>query len=173
MLRLFVVTLALAAAGCGNSTVWYPPPVQRASLSLPSSLPFGYFVAMSDPNAAAYIVGGFRDQSEGLWRWTHEHPVLQFYVPRVPRLRFVMDLTFPEQTFAQTGPVQLVIRLNGREFDRVRYAQPGSQQYSKETPWEWLHANGINKVALDPDKTAAGPGGERLGFILTRAGFVE
>jgi len=165
--------LALLAAGCGSRSVWYPPPEQRASLSLPSSFPFGYFVTMSDPNANAYILGGFRDQSEGTWRWTHEHPALQFYLPRVPRLRFLMDLTFPDQTFAQTGPVELTIRINGREFDRVRYGKPGSQEYTKETPWQWLRADAVNTVALDPDKTAPGPDGERLGFVLSRAGFVE
>jgi hypothetical protein len=173
VLRVVFILLALAGAGCGSRLEWYRPPAQRASLSLPSSLPFGYFVAMSDPNAGAYIVGGFRDQSEGVWRWTHEHPVLQFYVPRVPRLRFLMDLTFPEQTFAQTGPVEVTIRVNGREFDRVRYTKAGSDEYARETPWEWLHADGVNTVALEPDKTAVGPGGERLGFVLTRAGFVE
>ena len=114
VLRLVSIVLALAAAGCGSRLEWYPPPEQRPSLSLPSALPFGYFVAMSDPNARAYIVGGFRDQSEGSWRWAHARPVLQFYVPRVPRLRFLMDLTFPDQTFAETGPVELTIRLNGK-----------------------------------------------------------
>ena len=99
--------------------------------------------------------------------------MLQFYVPRAPRLRFLMDLTFPDQTFAQTGPVELTIRLNGKEFDRVRFAKPGSQEYTKETPWEWLHPDAVNTVALEPDKTAVGPDGERLGFVLTRAGFVE
>jgi len=173
VLRFVLIALALAAAGCGNRLEWYPPPAQRPSLGLPSSLPFGYFVTMSDPNANAYIVGGFRTQSEGSWRWTHDRPVLQFYVPRAPRLHFLMDLTFPDQTFAQTGPVELTIRLNGKEFDRVRYAKAGSQQYNKEVPWEWLRPDAVNTVALDPDKTAAGPERERLGFVLTRAGFVE
>jgi len=173
VLRSALFLAALAAAGCGSRLVWYPPPEQRPSLSLPSSLPFGYFVAMSDPNADAYIVGGFRSQSEGPWRWTHEHPVLQFYLPRVPRLRLLMDVTFPDQTFAQSGPVELTIRLNGKEFDRVRYTKPGSQEYTKDTPWEWLHPDGVNTVAIEPDKTAPGPDGERLGFVLTRAGFVE
>jgi hypothetical protein len=173
VLRFIPIVLALAAAGCGSRADWYPPPAQRPSLSLPSSLPFGYFVTMSDPDAGAYIVGGFRNQSEGTWRWTHDHPVLQFYLPRVPRLRFLMDLTFPDQAFAQTGPVELTIRLNGKEFDRVRYTKPGSQEYTKDTPWEWLRPDAVNTVAVEPDKTAPGPGGERLGFVLTRAGFVE
>ena len=140
-------------------------------------------------------VGGFRTQSEGSWRWTHDRPVLQFYVPMrallersappeagtiryvplqaFPRLRFLMDLTFPDQTFAQTGPVELTIRLNGKQFDRVRYAKAGSQQYAKEVPWEWLRPDAGNTVALEPDKFAAGPEKERLGFVLSRAGFVE
>jgi hypothetical protein len=84
-----------------------------------------------------------------------------------------MDLTFPDQAFAQTGPVELTIRLNGKEFDRVRYTKPGSQEYTKDTPWEWLRPDAVNTVAVEPDKTAPGPGGERLGFVLTRAGFVE
>jgi hypothetical protein len=84
-----------------------------------------------------------------------------------------MDLTFPDQTFAQTGPVELTIRLNGKEFDRVRYAKAGSQQYAKEVPWEWLRPDAVNTVGLEPDKTAAGPERERLGFVLSRAGFVE
>ena len=173
MLRGVFIAVALAGAGCGNRLTWYAPPVQRGSLSLPSAAPFGYFVAMSDPNASAYVVGGFREQSEGPWRWTHEHPVLQFYVPRVPRLRFLMDVTFPDQTFAQTGPVEVAVRVNGRELGRVRFAKSGSDEYAQQVPWEWLHINGINTVALEPDKTAAGPGGERLGFVLTRAGFLE
>jgi len=173
VLRFIPIVFALAAAGCGSRLQWYPPPEQRPSLSLPSPQPFGYFVTMSDPNAKSYIVGGFRDQSEGTWRWAHARPVLQFYLPRVPRLRLLMDLTFPDQTFAETGPVELTIRLNGKIFDRVRYDKPGSQEYTKETPWEWLNGDAVNTGAIEPDKTAAGPDGERLGFVLSRAGFVE
>ena len=128
---------------------------------------------MSDPNADAYIAGGFREQSEGTWRWAHEKPVLQFYVPRAPRLRLLIDLTFPEQTFAQTGPVEVTIRLNDRELDRVRYTKPGEEEFVKEAPAEWLRWDAVNTVALLPDKTATGPGGERLSFVLARAGFVE
>jgi len=173
VLRGAFILFVLAAVGCGSRLTWYAPPKQSESLITPPPVSFGCFVAMSDPNASAYIVGGFRDQSEGPWRWTHEHPVLQFYVPRVPRLRLLIDLTFPEQTFNQTGAVEVVIRINGREFDRVRYAKAGNEEYARATPWKWLHARAINTVALDPDKTAVGPGGERLGFVVTRAGFVE
>jgi hypothetical protein len=84
-----------------------------------------------------------------------------------------MDLTFPDQTFAETGPVELTIRLNGKIFDRVRYDTPGGQEYTKETPWEWLNPDAVNTVAIEPDKTAVVPDGERLAFVLARAGFVE
>jgi len=128
---------------------------------------------MSDPHAGAYIVQGFRDNSEGTWRWAHEHPVLRFWLPPVAAVRFSMDLALPDATFHQTGPVTLTIAINGRPFDRVRYDRPGAQHYSKTAPLELLHLGGVNSVAIDPDKCATREGGERLGFVLTGAGFVE
>jgi hypothetical protein len=38
---------------------------------------------------------------------------------------------------------------------------------------ELLRRSAINIVAMTPDKTARRDGGEKLGFVLTRAGFAE
>lgn len=134
----------------------------------------GHFVYMSQAGADAYIVGGMRDKSEGPWRWTHERPVLRFYLPETARLRFRMDLTLPDNTFQETGPLTLTLALNGAEFDRVRYDKPGQQRYDHVVPAELMRENAVNEVAIVPDKTAgrAAPG-ERLGFVLTSAGFAE
>jgi hypothetical protein len=149
----------------------YPPPAQRPSLTV-SPAGFGHFVAMSDPNAGAYIVQGFRERSEGPWRWALDCPVLRFYLPSVGRVRFTAEFTFPEQNFRQTGPVTITFRLNGTVFDRVRYDQPGGHEYSHPAPPELVRQNGINTVAMEPDKAAAN-GSEKLGFVLTHAGFAE
>jgi hypothetical protein len=129
---------------------------------------------MSQPDSDSYVVSGMRAKSEGPWRWANSRPVLRFYVPEVGRVRFRMDCTFPEGIFAQTGPVTLTVTLNGQVFDRVRYDHPGPEEYSHTVPPELLHPNAVNLVAVTPDKTAGRPeGGERLGFVLTSAGFVE
>jgi len=134
----------------------------------------GHFVYMSQADADAYIVGGMREKSEGPWRWAHDRPVLRFYLPEAGRLRFQMDLSLPENTFHETGPVTLTLALNGTVFDRVRYDKPGPQRYDHAAPAELLRANAVNLVAITPDKTAErAQGGERLGFVLTSAGFAE
>ncbi|SPE40660.1 conserved hypothetical protein [Candidatus Sulfopaludibacter sp. SbA3] len=133
----------------------------------------GHFVAMSDANADVYIVAGFRQQSEGAWRWANAHPALRFYLPRLVRAKFVMAFALPEQHFRFTGPVTLTFSVNGHELDRARYENPGEQQYTHEVPLEFLKPDSINFVAIEPDKVAAPIPGEKLSFVLIRAGFTE
>jgi hypothetical protein len=133
-----------------------------------------HFVFMSQVDADSYIVQGMRAKSEGPWRWAHDHPVLRFYLPEVGRVDFEMDFTLPEGNFQETGPVTLTWAINGQVLDRVRYDKPGQQHYSRAVPPELLHPNGVNLVAITPDKTSGRPeSGERLGFVLTSAGFAE
>lgn len=132
----------------------------------------GPFVTMGQPDADLYIVQGMRTFSEGPWRWAHDRPILRFGLPEVGRLRFEMEFSFPENNFHQTGPVALTLSLNGKVFDRVRYDQPGPQHYDHFVPTELVHPNAVNLVAITPDKTSR-IGAEKLGFVLTSAGFVE
>ena len=58
---------------------------------------------MDDPNAALYLVKDFQDHGPGTWRWAYAHPVLRFFVPDVPQLKFTMDFSLPDAT--ATGQV--------------------------------------------------------------------
>jgi hypothetical protein len=165
--------IALGVAGCSRLPTVYPPPAQAAGLADPSTAGLGPMVVMSDPRAEAYIVSGFRPVSEGSWRWAHDRPVLRFYLPDSGPLEFVLDLTLPEQTFALTGPVTIGIAVNGSALDRMRCAHAGSYSYHHPIREELLRRNAINVVAVTPDKTAPREGGEKLGFVLSRAGFAE
>jgi hypothetical protein len=165
--------LALGATGCNRLPTVYAPPAQAAGLADASTTGLGPMVAMSDPRADAYIVGGFRPVSEGSWRWAHDHPVLRFYLPDSGPLEFVMDLSLPEQTFALTGPIAIGIAVNGVVVGRMRCEHAGSYSYHHPVAEELLRRNAINIVAVTPDKTARREGGERLGFVLSRAGFAE
>jgi len=173
ILALGAAAMALTAAGCSRLPTVYPPPAQAAGLPDPSNQGLGPMVAMSDPQADEYIVEGFRPSSEGSWRWALDHPVLRFYLPDSGPLEFVMDLTLPEQTFAVTGPVTIRIAVNGRELDRMRCDRAGAYAYRHPVAEDLLRRNATNTVAVTPDKTAPREGGEKLGFVLSRAGFAE
>ena len=172
MRAAIVVIAAVSAGACANRQPWYAPPEQRASMREAGTGGIGPFVAMGQPDADQYIVQGMRPFSEGPWRWTHDRPVLRFELPEVGRVRFMMEISFPENTFHRTGPITLTLALNGAVFDRVRYDRPGHQRYDRAVPAGLLHPNAVNLVAITPDKTAT-MGTEKLGFVLTSAGFVE
>jgi hypothetical protein len=166
-----IIAATVAGIGCASQP-WYPPPEQRASLGEAGTGGLGPFVAMSQQDAASYIVQGMRTFSEGPWRWAHDRPVLRFMLPEVGRVHFEMELSFPENTFRQTGPVTLTLSLNGTVFDRVRYDKPGQQHYSHAIAAGMVRPNALNLVAIAPDKVAR-IGEEKMGFVLTSAGFVE
>lgn len=161
-------------AACDRLPETFPPPPQRASLTAPPPQSPGYFLSMDDPHADLYLVQDFQDHGPGTWRWAYAHPVLRFFVPDAPGLKFTMDFTLPAQTFRDTGPVTLTVRVNGSVLDRSRYHQPGEHHYAHAVPSALLRPNAINLVRIDPDPVwVSKADGGRLGFILTRAGFTE
>jgi hypothetical protein len=171
--RFFLLPPLLLCAGCAHPPESYAPPQQRQPLTQPSPTGFGYFVYMSDPNAAAYLVQDFTGDP-GTPRWAHSHPVMRFFVPALPRVRFAMDFAIPERTFRETGPVTLTFRMNGEVFDRHRCDAPGQQHYLHDVPPALMRANAVNLVAIDPDPVwVSKEDGDRLGFIVARAGFTE
>jgi hypothetical protein len=129
-----------------------------------------HFVMMGDPDSGSYIVGGFRAKSEGEWRWALDHPVLRFILPEAGALQFMMDFTLPDAAFQATGPVTLSISINGHPLDRPHYDHAGNYHYTRAVPDAMLHMPGENLVAIDPDKVSTP---EKLGFVLSRAGFAE
>ena len=172
--RLSILVVLLAATSCTRLPETFAPPPQHAPLTVAPSSGLGYFLSMSDPQADLYLVHDFQDHGPGTWRWAYSHPVLRFFVPDVPRLRFIMDFSLPERTFRETGPVTLTLRINGAYFDKQIFDKPGPLQYAREVPAGLLRPNAENRVAIDPDPVwVSKADGGRLGFILSRAGFTE
>jgi hypothetical protein len=172
--QVLALLLCLLSVGCTYRPESYPPPEQHKPLTIPPPTPFGHFVAMDDPNVDAYLVKDIADRGPGPWRWAYSHPVLRFFVPAAPRLRFAMDFTLPERTFRETGPVTLTFRINGELLERYRCDTPGEQHYSHSVPPGMVHPDAVNLVAIDPNPVwVSKADGGRLGFILSRAGFTE
>jgi hypothetical protein len=174
VVRLLCLVPALVAAGCSDLPD-YPPPPQRKALPGSDSAGLSYFLSMSNPNAAAYIVQGIANTTEGNgYRWAFAHPVLRFLVPQIERPKFLLDFWLSATVLQVTGPLTVSISLNGRLFDRAHFAQPGEQHYQREVPAGFLHANAINLVSIDPDKVYTAPAdGAKLSFPISRVGFVE
>jgi hypothetical protein len=129
---------------------------------------------MADRDADRYLVSDFAPSDGGPSRWALDHPVLRFFVPAAPRLRFTMDFALPESAFRDTGPVTLTFRVNGEFLDRYRCELAGQQHYDHPVPPSMLHANAVNLVAIDPDPVwVSKADGGRIGFVLARAGFTD
>jgi hypothetical protein len=172
--RALIAALSFAVlASCAREPERFPMPPQRSLGDYRPPAVLKAFVEMKDPSANGYIISGTRDFSEGVWRWTHERPELRFKLERTEGWCFSLDLVLPAQNMQQTGPVTVTLFINGHRLDRVRYPNPGEFHFEKAVPPEWLKNDDFNVVAADVRPPSVAPGGEKLGFVLVRAGFVS
>ena len=129
---------------------------------------------MNHPYATLYFVKDISASlSAGVWRWTGKRPTLRFRVPVRERLSFAADLSVPELTMQQTGPVTIKFAVNDIPLRTVRYDTPGAQHFQNPVPAAWLKLDGENIVSAEIDKLYRAADHTDLGFILVRAGFVE
>jgi hypothetical protein len=135
----------------------------------------GSFVAMSDADADAHIIRDVSPGSDGSpWRWTFQRPELRFWVETATRQKLVADFVIAAATFRETGPVTISFFVNGRLLARQHCPKPGKYHLEKEVPAAWLRTDTFTIVAAEADKLWVSPAdGARLGFILSRIGFVS
>ncbi|HSW50122.1 MAG TPA: hypothetical protein VLH09_08105 [Bryobacteraceae bacterium] len=169
------LALALLLTGCVNIPSTYQPPIERRPTTGPGSGALGSMISMNDPGAQAYIV---RDVSatveSGAWRWAFKRPELRFALARVKDVKLAVDLTVAKETFDATGPVTISFFVNDRLLEAVRYDQPGDKHFEKLVPAGWLRPDAMTTVSAEIDKLYKSPlDGAELGFILSRAGFIQ
>jgi hypothetical protein len=174
-LHVLVAAAAVCLASCKSVPDSYAPPIQRKPLTAPLPLPYGHLVNMNDPNALDYIVHDVSPVLEGsVFRWAYKRPELRFALTTTTHLSYVMDFALPADNFRQTGPVTISVFINDKLLDAVRYDTPGRKTFRKEVPAAWLRTDSPVFVAAEIDKLYVSPkDGAKLGFVLTRAGFVE
>ncbi len=137
--------------------------------------PIGPFVNLNDENADAYIVRDIGKTVEsGTWRWAGAHPEIRFYLNSNAGWKLKLDFAIAQTTFDQTGPVTLSVSVNNRLFDKIVCQTPGTQRFEKSVLSSMLIPHSVNTLSMELDKTWVSPvDGAKLGFILTRAGFVQ
>jgi hypothetical protein len=133
-----------------------------------------HFVAMNSADAERHIVDGVLGLNDGTWRWCLKQAVFQFDLPDTKSKRLMAELTVPELTFKQTGPVKITVRVSGHVLDTLEFPKHEQRTFEKEVPESWLMTGAPVLVSLEIDKLWKSPeDGVERGFILTRLGFVE
>ncbi|HSW49244.1 MAG TPA: hypothetical protein VLH09_03670 [Bryobacteraceae bacterium] len=135
----------------------------------------GPYVVMNDPRADWYLLRDIDPAAQGdTWRWAGARPLMRFYLETASNLKFSLDFSIADVTFKETGPLTLSYRINGRTFDKVRYAQSGQHHYEKPVPESLLRAGRENLVEILPDKVwTSKDDGKKLSILLLRAGFTD
>jgi hypothetical protein len=131
----------------------------------------------ADARHVASLRHYLRDIEKGFdparWRWTFEKPAFLFYVPARAGVKFKMDFVIHGATFKQTGPLQMTVRINGKELGRRVYDSPEDHTFEQAVPPEMLRADGIALVETVLDKYyIALADGQKLGYLFVRGGFL-
>ena len=83
-----------------------------------------------------------------------------------------MDFVIHGPSFRQLLPLQLTVRVNGKEIGRRRYDTPGSQTFEQTVPPELLRDDGVALVETELDEYYVAPlDGQKLGYLFERGGF--
>lgn len=170
-----VIVLLVMLAGCARVPESYPPPMQRKPLPGLEEGPSGMVVSMSDANAEAYFVRDISPALEGgRWRWTNARPELKLYLPDTKSLKLVWEFSIVPVTFEQTGPVTVSFFVNQKLVGRVACPAPGEYKFEQPVLADLLKLNDFNRIAAQADKLWVSPtDGAKLGFTMTRAGFLK
>ncbi len=173
-MRRAVAPLALLlASACTHYPESYPPPMQRTPIADQTAFGYRSFLEMNTPVAESFFVKDIRALEGNSWRWTGPNPTMRYVLPKVDGLKFAMDYALPGVTMKETGPVTMSVRINGRLLDRWSYEKSGEYHFEKSVEEAWLERNADNIVAIEIDPVWKASNGVQLGFILTRAGFIE
>lgn len=174
MTRRLVLAGCVALSGCVRYPEPYRPPIQRNPVEVDEASRLSHFTAMNGKDAERHIVDGVLSLNDGSWRWCMKRAVLQFSVPDARHKKLLAELTIPELTFQQTGPVKIAVNVDSHLLDTLTFDKPEGRTFEKAVPPEWIKPDEPILVSLEIDKIWRSPtdGAER-GFILTRLGFIE
>ncbi|MBI4890056.1 MAG: hypothetical protein HY821_05470 [Acidobacteria bacterium] len=164
----------LALAACSPYPAPIPPPPQRAPFEADHPQLLKHHFSMSEATAYRYIlVGVLPLLGDGGWRWTEKRAIFQFQLPSTQNLIFNADITVPDVSFQQTGPVNITIRIDGHLLDTVHFDRDEKRLYRKPVPAAWLTTARPVQVTMEIDKLMRTADNKTWGFIVTSLGFSQ
>jgi hypothetical protein len=151
-----------------------PPPEHIHSRPGESATGFlDAFFKVQDVDAVMFLVRDVQGLEGADMRWTYAEPEFRFFLRSAGKLKYVSTFTVHSATFKDTGPLNIVFLVNGRELARQRYDAPGPQRFEKPVPDDWLKRGAENRVIMKIVNPWKAPDGVLLGVVLHSAGFVE
>lgn len=161
-------------SGCAPIPDSYPPPFQRPGAVEVEPDPVGPIAVMANPDAEAYFVQDIARHLEGTWRWANKRPTVRLRLQELKPAKLFWEFSIAGVTFDKTGPVTVSFFVNGKQVDRVRYAEPGDKRFEKDIPASLLRTDDYNIVAAEADRYwVAEADGVILSFTLTRIGLSQ
>jgi hypothetical protein len=164
----------LTLTGCVGIVEYYAPPAQRKPLHTEIFKPLKTSIAMNDPDVIRHLDRGIGSELHGgVWRWTEKIAVLRLGAletagPATLRLQ----LTTPELTMKDTGPVTVRFALNGSEVASRTFDKPG--EHTIELPVKAVATKVDNELLMEIDKMWRSPvDGKEYGFILVSASLLR
>jgi hypothetical protein len=166
--------LVLMLAGCQAPPESFAPPEQSQPLEDFRPYRATRMVHMADGDAEAFFVRDIGVLEGGDWRWCGKRPTIRLRPRAFDRLYYVAELTLPEVTFRETGPVTLSFYVGDRLLDTVRFTEPGRKLVEKAVPVGWIVQGEETLVSAEIDKLwTSKDDGVQLGFILHRMGLEQ
>jgi len=165
----------LCTSACVSQPQTYAPIEDRRPLNVNVASTLSTYLRMNDPAAPRHFVRDIRPWTEeDTWRWTGEHPTLMLAAPKPKGVRFNADVTVPETSFRETGPVTITVVVNHRELGQWRFESPGHKIINLPVPDGWLRIDIENMIEMPIDKTFVAPGDDNKprGFVLTSVGLL-
>lgn len=177
MRHWLLFTTLLGLGSCARSPDSYPTPAQYVMPPGPEppAPPVRRrqpVLAMAEPDVNAHILQDVIEEPDGQdWRWTRQHPKFSLSLKNAGNLNFYMRFAIVQETWRDTGPVTLTIRVNDQILDRPRFEKPGDFEYRRPAPADMLAARNPVVIAVDVDPPWTAPGGGKLGIYLHSIGF--
>lgn len=171
--RVILTAALLSLAACSRYPEPFHPPVQRQPLDVDAPDRLKHYIAMSEPTAMRHVVSGILPElHDGSWRWTLQRAAFRFSVPTTEGLSLQADLTVPDVSFKQTGPVNITVWVESNKLDVIHFDKDAKILWRKPVPAAWLSADRPVQVTLDIDKMMRS-GDQAWGFIVTSIGFIQ
>ncbi|MEP6715222.1 MAG: hypothetical protein ABJC09_06590 [Terriglobia bacterium] len=179
MLRvLALVVLAGSLTACGGD-ISFPPPPQRNLISHSVSHPISAVLGMSADEGDmpwASILGDILPPSEGAdWRWTREHPSVQFDLMDSDGWKATARITAVDKVLATTGPQHVAMLVNGSRVGSATLSATGNYTLSFPVDPTLLKSGSPAVLSLDIEPCSEDPSrsekGRGLCVLLHSIGF--